>query len=146
MKKEDLEFLIANLANLCGIPTRLFENNKLVSFNSFVNFYKDPFLLNQSEILSLKQTIGYYTCEDFFYYGFINYLDFKIIIGPFRPIKPSLETLYKMALNLELAKDQINEFIYAMNSIVSMPLESVLQSLSMFDFILNKEKNLSQIF
>ncbi len=45
-----------------------------------------------------------------------------------------------MALELELNKDDYKDFVYSMNNIVNMPLESVLQSLLMFDFILNNEK------
>lgn len=140
MEQENLKYLVSNLANLCGIPTRLYQNDKLILFVSFVEFPFDPFNLYKKEIMPLKENIGYYTTNDFFYYAYLNSHKYKIVVGPFRPVKPTLEIISKVALDLELPKEQFSNFIYAMNSIVSMPLESVLQSLSMFNFILNKEK------
>lgn len=140
MELEDLKYLIRNLANLTGIPTRLYEGYLLIDFVSFVKFPKDPFSLHEKEVIKLKQNIGYYTTNDFFYYAFLNSQNYKIVIGPFRPIKPSNELISKIALELELDKEEFNEFIASMSSIITMPLETVLQSLSMFNFILNKEK------
>ena len=140
MRQEDLEYLVSNLANLCGIPTRLYLNKKLVLFVSYVKFIIDPFVLYKNEVLPLKNHIGYFTTNDFFYYAYLNSDNYKIVIGPFRPIKPTLDVISKIALELELPKEQFSNFIYSMNSIITMPLESVLQSLTMFNFILNNEK------
>lgn len=140
MLQEDLKYLVSNLANLCGIPTRLYQNNNLISFVSFAKFPVDPFKLYEKTILPLKDNVGYFTTKDFFYYAYLNSHKYKIVVGPFRPVKPTLDIISKVALDLEIPKDQFSNFIYSMNSIISMPLETVLQSLSMFNFILNKEK------
>ena len=70
MEQEDLKYLVSNLANLCGIPTRLYQNDKLILFVSFVEFPFDPFNLYKKEIMPLKENIGYYTTNDFFYYAY----------------------------------------------------------------------------
>ena len=72
MRQEDLEYLVSNLANLCGIPTRLYLNKKLVLFVSYVKFVIDPFVLYKNEVLPLKNHIGYFTTNDFFYYAYLN--------------------------------------------------------------------------
>ena len=140
MNKNDLEYLIENLANLCGIPARLYENNTLLKTYFTISLKKDPIILYEKEILNHNENIGYFTTKDFFYYAFLKSNEYKIILGPFRLLKPTNSILFKLALELELNKDDYKEFVYSMNNIVNMPLESVLQSLLMFNYILNNEK------
>lgn len=140
MDKNDLTYLVENLANLCGIPTRIYENDILLKTCFTISLKKDPIILYEKEILNHNESIGYFTTKNFFYYAFLKSKEYKIIIGPFRLLKPTNSILFKLALELELNKDDYKEFVYSMNNIVNMPLESVLQSLLMFDFILNNEK------
>ena len=140
MDKNDLTYLVENLANLCGIPTRIYENDILLKTYFTIPLKKDPIILYEKEILNHNESIGYITTKDFFYYAFLKSKEYKIIIGPFRLLKATNSILFKLALELELNKDDYKDFVYSMNNIVNMPLESVLQSLLMFNFILNNEK------
>ena len=66
MLQEDLKYLVSNLANLCGIPTRLYQNNNLISFVSFAKFPVDPLTVYENTRLPVKDNVGYFPTQDFF--------------------------------------------------------------------------------
>lgn len=140
MNNDDINYLVENLANLCGIPTRIYKNNILIKTCFFIPLKKDPLLLYEKEILNKDDDIGYFTTKDFFYYAYLKSMQYKIIVGPFRLLKPTPTILSKLALDLELNKEDYKDFFYLMENIVNMPLESVLQSLLMFNYVLNNKK------
>ncbi|MGM9859033.1 MAG: helix-turn-helix domain-containing protein [Bacilli bacterium] len=140
MQTLDLEFLCTSLSQLSGIPVRIYNNKKQTFFYSLVYLPKDPIILLGNKIFENKENIGYIATNDFFYYGYLNFKNNLIIIGPSRQIKPNDSLLQKIAFELEVEKDDLDAFKSSVKSIVSMPLESLLQSLCMFNYVLNKEK------
>ena len=140
MELNNLKYLIDNLSSLCGIPSRIYKNNKKIYYSSFISFPIDPITLDELELLKHKEHVGYYINESFFNYGILNYNDYSIIIGPFRHHLPSNQELFKLAFSLDVSKEQTQEFISSMKMIITMPISTVIQSLCMINFILNNEK------
>ena len=146
MNKEDLIFLTTNTSSLCGIPARIYKGNENIFFYYVEKIIKDPFLLEESELLKKEDDIGYTTTSDFFYYAYIKYQDYSLIFGPFRLIKPDDMLINKLALRLSINKDDINDFIRVIKRINCLPLETVLKSLCVVYFTLTgKKKNISEI-
>ncbi len=136
----DLTYLANSLANLSGVPVRIYKNSKQIYFSSIIPLIKDPAQLIQDDLLTKTNDIGYITTPDFFYYGYVRYKSNLLVIGPSRLIAPDNTTLNNLAFELGIEKDFLDEFINAMKSIITMPLESILESLIMFNYILNNKK------
>ena len=75
MELDNLKFLIDNLSALCGIPSRIYLNNEMIYYSSFIPFRKDPIVLDEKELLAHKEHVGYYVNELFFNYGILNFKD-----------------------------------------------------------------------
>ncbi len=140
MENLDLQYICSVIGNLSGIPVRLFKNGEQIFYQSFVNLPKDPFVLYQKEIFDITTNLGYYITPIFNYYGIINYSDQKIVIGPTRQLRANKKDLRKLAFRLDLIQEAADEFVRAMQSIVTMPLESIMQMLCVINYVLNGEK------
>ena len=146
MKEEDLIYLLTNISDLCGIPGRIYKKDTNIFFHYGLDLIKDPFVLNKDELLIKTEDINYITTSDFFYYAYVKYNDYKLILGPFRLIKPDERIITRMALQLEIDKDEIDSFVSLIKTINPLPLETVLHSLCMIYFILtDKKKMISEI-
>lgn len=140
MQNLDLTYICSIIGNLSGIPIRLFQNQKLTFYHSQVNLPKDPMTLYKTEIFSIPNKLGYFITPFFNYYGIVKTSDYQIVIGPTRQVPAIEKDLRELAFQLDLIQENADTFVNAMKSIVSMPLESVLQILCVINYILNDEK------
>ncbi len=139
MNGSDLQYLCGIIGGLCGIPTRLYKTDKLVFVHSTADLPADPITLHSDEIFKIKEHVGYFVTPDFFYYGVINYKDYKLVIGPARQVYDD-RTLTDLAFRLDVPPEQTKKFISSMKSVICMPLESILQVMIAMNFVLNKER------
>lgn len=140
MENFDIQYICTVIGNLSGIPVRLYENDKQVFYHSLANLPKDPITLYSEDIFKIKTNLGYYITPSFNYYGVINFLQYKIVIGPTRQLPANEKDLRELAFQLDLVNEIADEFVQAMKSIVPMPLESIMQILCVLNHIFNKEK------
>lgn len=140
MQNLDLTYICSIIGNLSGIPIRLFQNQKLTFYHFQVNLPKDPMTLYKTEIFSIPNKLGYFITPFFNYYGIVKTSDYQIVIGPTRQVPAIEKDLRELAFQLDLIQEKADTFVNAMKSIVSMPLESVLQILCVINYILNDEK------
>lgn len=144
--KKDLEYIISNLGNLSGIPSRIFKNNQKIMFYSVIDFIKDPLDLDLESILEIKEDISYYQNKYGFNYAIINYNDYKIVIGPTSEIKISTKEIISYGFDLGIPPSFIDEFINKIYLIVNFPLMSLLQIMCVVYFSLtNRKKTLEDI-
>ena len=135
-----MQYICTVIGNLSGIPVRLYENDKQVFYHSLSNLPKDPITLYSEDIFKIKTNLGYYITPFFNYYGVINFLQHKIVIGPTRQLPANEKDLRELAFQLDLINELADDFVQAMKSIVPMPLESIMQILCVLNHIFNKEK------
>lgn len=140
MKLEDMEYLCTTIANLAGIPIRIYKDNKQVFYYSLVNLVKDPLIPHEEGILKINDHIGYYITPRFHYYGVVNSSRYKIILGPSRQLKSSETDLKELAFECNVRQDDTPTFISSMESLVALPLNSILQTLCSLNFVFNNEK------
>lgn len=146
MKKEDLIYLCTTIGNLAGVPLRLYENDELVFYHALVDLPRDPMDMYRQEIWAIQSHIGYFATPFFNYYGIINSVPYKIVIGPTRQVDSTDHELRTQAFQADVPPEDVDAFVIAMRSIVRMPLDSILQMLCTVNFVLNQEKrNLGDI-
>ena len=140
MTNIDLIYICTNLSNLCGIPVRLYENGIRIFFRSLTPIPKDPVDIYKGDILAISSHVGYFITPQFHYYGIVNSGGFKIVIGPSRQTTNTPQELHRLAFLADVPADEVSAFMDSMNQIGRMPLESILQSLCMINYVLNGEK------
>lgn len=140
MKTEDLIYICTTIGNLSGIPIRIYKNTKQIFYHSVVNLPKDPIAPYEKKILDVRDHIGYFITPRFHYYGIVNSGLCKIILGPSRQWTANKTDLNELAFECDVPQDETENFINAMESLVAMPLNSILQTLCSINFILNGEK------
>ncbi len=140
MENFDLQYICTVIGNLSGIPVRLYEEDQQIFYHSLVNLPKDPISLYFDDIFKIKTNLGYYVTPFFNYYGIVNFLHYKIVIGPTRQLPANEKDLRELAFQLDLINELADDFVSAMKSIVPMPLESIMQILCVLNHIFNKEK------
>ena len=140
MENIDHVYLCTVIGNLLGIPVRIFQNKKQVFYLSLVDLPTDPIKPYQDEILSIGTHIGYFITPTFHYYGIVNSGNDKIVIGPSIQTKNNDQTLRELAFRCDVSADDTEEFLAGMKSIVSMPLDSIIQILCTMNYVVNGEK------
>ena len=140
MKKEDLFYLCKMIGSLMGEPIRLYEDDREIFFHSLVNLVKDPIKPYEKEILKINEHISYFIASNFFYYGVLNFNNYKIIIGPSIQKEMTDKELKELAFETDVPIEEIDTYIYSLKNLVSIPLPSLLQILCVINFALNNEK------
>lgn len=108
MKDLDYIYICTVIGNMSGIPIRLYEDNRLTFYHSFVHLPKDPLTPFENNILAVETHIGYFITPYFHYYGIVNDGKHKIVIGPTiqtanneQTLKPFLFDLYTTAYYID---------------------------------------------
>ena len=140
MKAKDIKYLCTTIGNLAGIPIRIYKSNRQIFYHSVVNLPEDPIIPYKNNILKIPDHIGYFITPKFHYYGIVNSGLYKIVLGPSRQWKANKTDLSELAFECDVPQDETENFITAMESLVAMPLNSVLQTLCSMNFVLNGEK------
>ena len=140
MKIDDLKYLSTTIGNLAGIPIRIYKNKTKIFYYSFVKLPKDPIIPYNERVLDISEHVGYFITPRFHYYGVVNSGEYKIVLGPSRQWTANKTALTELAFECDVPQDETEEFVNAMENLVALPLDSVLQTLCSVNFVLNKEK------
>lgn len=140
MDREDLFYLCTTIANLSGIPLRLYEKDEQIFYHALVDLPKDPMDIYRQAIWDITSHVGYFATPFFDYYGIVNAPPYRLIAGPTRQVEITDSELRAMAFQADISSGDSDAFVTAMKNIVRMPLESILQMLCTVNFVLNKER------
>lgn len=140
MDREDLFYLCTTIANLSGIPLRLYEKDEQIFYHALVDLPKDPMDIYRQAIWDITSHVGYFATPFFDYYGIVNAPPYRLIVGPTRQVEITDSELRAMAFQADISSGDSDTFVTAMKNIVCMPLESVLQMLCTVNFVLNRER------
>ena len=142
MSDFDMTYIVNSMAALSGIPVRLYENGELVFSRFPVVLPNDPASVYLGEILSISSHVGYFVTPLFHYYGVINAKGAKIVIGPTSQIMANDQELKELAFLAGVSKEDVPAFVNGMNSILRMPVETLLQMLCTMNHFLNDGEKL----
>ena len=140
MRDIDYDYLSRTLANLSGIPVRVFFDDKQVCYHSVVKLAEDPMKLYKNEIFGVEGHVGYYITPRFHIYGVINSGKYRLVAGPTSQITTDDQSLRELAFQIDVSKDDTLSFVEGMKSIVALPLESLMMMLCSVNYMINDEK------
>ena len=136
----DHEYLCRITANLSGIPVRVYRGEELLASHFPVPLSRDPMLLCRQQLWQIREHVGYYLTEHFYYYGVLNAGPVRFVVGPTRQLPASDQDLRELAFHAGVAREDTEEFCRGVKAIVSMPVESLLLMLCSINYMLNGEK------
>ena len=143
MSNFDLHYVVRSMAELSGIPVRLYEGGVL-TYSAFpVKLPRDPLCVVLKEVLSIKAHVGYYVTPLFHYYGMINAGEASIVIGPTSQIMGNEQELRQLAFQADVPHEEVPAFVTGMNAILRLPVEMLLQILCTMNFFLNDGEKLT---
>lgn len=137
--EKGLRYICTIIGNLSGVPIRIYKEGMQIYSYSVVWLPTDPICLCEDEILSIRSHTGYYIAQYFYYYGIVNYKDYSIVSGPTRLTAAGAQELQEFAFLAGVPFGETDAFITGMKSVMSMPLESLMQMLLAVNFFLNGE-------
>lgn len=111
-----------------------------IYYHSVVWLPADPICLCEDDILNIRSHTGYYIAQYFYYYGIVNCEDYSIITGPTRLTAAGTHELRELAFLAGVPSEETDAFVSGMKTVISMPLESLMQMLLAVNFFLNGEK------
>lgn len=136
----DIEYLCKTIGNLAGVPVRIYQGPEKTFFYFIAPLPYDPVLLCLDELLKFDGNIASFLTDDLSYYSVLRVDGLRIMIGPTRHSGYSEQELKTIAFRLNVPSDELDDFVLAMNSIVHMPVEILLQILCMVFHILSGKK------
>ena len=147
MKFVDYNYIATMIGDFSRVPVHIYKNNELIFYYSITHFIKDPISIHQSDILKISDHIGYLLTDNFSCYGIVNSSEYKFVIGPTKQVSSTASNLLELAIQLDIPKEDIDEFIIAMQEIKHIPFENLMQIMCFLNYILNNEKcSLEDIF
>lgn len=137
----DLTYIAQKIADMAGVPIRIFRGTKKICFFSVLPFPADPFDAIKESIPPEKSSISYFVNDDSDYYGFLTAGKDILILGPGRSADMAPQVIRRYADRLNLTDPEQREvFSRSMGSVIHLPLDTLLQTLSMVHYAVNGEK------
>ena len=140
VKKLDLTYLCGAIGSLCGFPVRLYEKDELVFKVDHSGLKFDPIQACQADLFALPDHIGTYITPRYYFYGVVRSGETRLIMGPTRQLPATEQQLRELAFLSNVPAEDTGEFVQAMRSLISMPLESLQQILCAMNYVINGEK------
>ena len=140
MKKNDLIYLCRNLADISGIPVRLYQNGELVFSRQPIALPADPVTLCIEEIFRLEGHISYWFTPEFHLYGMVKSREECVVMGPTSQFSVPEHILRKLAFDLDVPKERQKEFAEGMKGISRMSFDTLISILCSLNLVLNNER------
>ncbi|MGM9597593.1 MAG: hypothetical protein ACI3XO_07250, partial [Eubacteriales bacterium] len=140
MEHIDYDYFCNAIGNIVGIPVRLYRNGKRAFYRAVIDLPVDPLTPFEEEVLAIDAHVGYFITPYFHYYGIVNSGEIKIVIGPSIQTANNEQTLKELAFKCDVPPDDVPDFVIGMKSILSMPLDSLVQILCTMNYVMNGEK------
>ena len=140
MKTEDWPYPCSLIANLSGIPVRWYVDRELRFFSALISLPRDPITLDLEPIFAVSSPVGWLVNDRFSYYGIVTSGQNRMVIGPTRQTALQDQELKELAFRLDVAPDDLDDFVTGMKQIVRLPLESMMQMLCAVNFMANGKK------
>lgn len=140
MKRDDIEYLLHGIANLTGIPVRIYRGRELIYFYSVQSLPADPIKPYIHDVLLMNGSVSYYTTPHLSYYGRVHSGSLTAVLGPSRMTPMNGKDIRDLAFECELPAEKLEEFSTAMRGLTIMPQEGILQLLCTLNFMLNGQK------
>ena len=132
----DRAFICHNLSALLGIPIGVYEGDRRVEYYSAVSADPDPLSYVWADVAAVEEQVGYVSWSDDCYAGIVNTPTHRIVLGP-AIVSADLQPIKRLAFDWHVPTANTKDFVSAMQSIVPLSLESVVNAACLLDHLFN---------
>ncbi len=138
----DYEYMAWSLANLSGIPVRLYRDGTFITLFHNSKFKPDLAILEEPNIFKNTASVSYYMTEEFLFYGLFRAKEEKIamVLGPVAQLQVDSARAARILRSIGEPSSRHRELQNYLRSIPNYPLRNFLQILCTFAYFLNGEK------
>ncbi len=138
----DYEYMALTLANLSGIPVRLYKGEKFVALFHSTKFKPDLAILEEPNIFKSTAGVSYYMTDEFLFYGLFRLKsdNVSMVLGPVAQIPVDRARAGRILLSIGEPTSRAGELQSYLRSIPQYQLRNFLQILCAFSYFLNGEK------
>ncbi|MCD7954693.1 MAG: AraC family transcriptional regulator [Lachnospiraceae bacterium] len=138
----DFDYMALSLANLSGIPVRLYREEKFVKLYHFSKFKPDPAIPEEPHIFQNKANVSYYMAPSFLFYGLFRAKDESVsfVLGPVAQMPISRRSARELLISMGEPSSRTVELLNYLRAIPTYPLRTFLQILCTFDYFINDER------
>lgn len=140
--KTDYEYMALSLANLSGLPVRLYKNGKLCKLYHHTIFKPDPAAQEEKEIFKNKASVSYYMTDTLLFYGLFR--DTKteacLLVGPVPAVRFSRNAVNRILRSMGEPLSRCQELMDYLHALPSYPLNNFMQILCTINYFINGEK------
>lgn len=138
MNEEQLLYIAKQFANMFGINIRVYKGTEKIFYQSTVKHDTDLADLCIGEILKDRSELDYYIHKNYFYYGFINYENYTIVIGPTSELSYSQHMTDGIGYELGVPNEILQSFSTEIQSFCGIHLDTLIQIIILINFTLNR--------
>lgn len=138
----DYEYMALSLANLSGIPVRLYRDGKFAGLFHSSKFKPDLAISEEANIFRNPANVSYYMTEEFLFYGLFRVKEEPVcmVLGPVAQVPISSASARRILLSIGESSSRAADLQNYLRSIPGYSLRNFLQILCTFDYFLNGEK------
>lgn len=138
----DYEYMAMCLANLSGLPVRLYVDDRFVKLFHHTVFKPDLAILEEDNILKSKDSVSYYMTDTMLYYGLFRSRQEPVclMIGPVPAIRLNRSAVNCILRSVGEPLKRSSELINYFGALPSYPLRNFMQILCTMNYFINGEK------
>jgi len=138
----DYEYLANALANLSGLPVRVYHGLNFSGLYHHTKFKPDLAILEEQKIFSNSDTVSYYMTETLLFFGLLRFhaVDLNFVIGPVPQIAVDKTTTGAILRSIGEPASRTRELMDYLQAIPHYSLRNFLQILCTLNYFINGEK------
>lgn len=138
----DFEYMAMLLADLSGIPVRVYCNEKFIKLFHINKFKPDLAILEEENIFRNPASVSYYMTDSFLFFGLFRVKSEPIsfMLGPVTQIPLDNRAAREILLSMGESPSRSVELLNYLRAIPNYPLRNFLQILCTFAYFINDEK------
>lgn len=138
----DYEYLANALANLSGLPVRVYHEKQFAGLYHHTKFKPDLAILEETNIFRNPDSVSYYMTDTFLFFGLLRFQNggLNFVIGPVPEISVDQTTAGHILRSIGEPVSRTRELTNYLQSIPNYSLRNFLQILCTLNYFLNDEK------
>ena len=137
MTNEQIVYLCRQYVNMFGFPVRLYENGEKIYYQNTMNYSADIAEVCLEGVKPIDREVSYHVYDDLFYFGAVSFPPYRFVVGPVTELELPENELKKVAYKLGLGQGEAAVFATEMKAVSGIHLDSLLQSMILFNFNVN---------
>ncbi len=138
----DYEYMALSLANLSGLPVRVYRDGQFAGLYHHTAFKPDLAILEEKAIVQNPANVSYYMTDNFLFYGLFRAPKdgVSFVIGPVPHMQVNSGAVRQILRSIGEPQSRSAELLSYLHALPAYPLRNFLQILCTINYFINGEK------